>query len=51
MGPTPNAIEREKQSRRIDVGANVAGRPLNEVVDDVEKRMEGSPFRWAITRR
>jgi Cu/Ag efflux pump CusA len=44
MGPTPNAIEREKQSRRIDVGANVEGRPLNQVVDDVEKRMEGVTF-------
>jgi Cu/Ag efflux pump CusA len=44
MGPTPNAILREKQSRYIDVGANVAGRPLNEVVDDVEKRMEGVTF-------
>jgi Cu/Ag efflux pump CusA len=44
MGPTPNAIERANQSRRIDVGANVAGRPLNEVVDDVEKRLEGVAF-------
>ena len=26
LAPTPNAIERENQSRRIDVGANVAGR-------------------------
>jgi len=44
MGPTPNAVERVKQSRRIDVGANVAGRPLNEVVDEVEQRMEGVTF-------
>ena len=44
MGPTPNAIERANQSRRIDVGANVAGRPLHEVVDDVEKRLEGVAF-------
>src|SRR5215217_3384256 len=44
MGPTPNAVERTKQSRRIDVGANVAGRPLNEAVDDVEKRLEGVTF-------
>jgi CzcA family heavy metal efflux pump len=44
MGPTPNAVERTKQSRRIDVGANVAGRPLNEVVDEVERRMEGVAF-------
>jgi CzcA family heavy metal efflux pump len=44
MGPTPNAILREKQSRYIDVGANVSGRPLNQVVDDVEQRMEGVTF-------
>jgi CzcA family heavy metal efflux pump len=44
MGPTPNAVEREKQSRYIDVGANVAGRPLNQVVDEVEQRMEGVTF-------
>jgi Cu/Ag efflux pump CusA len=44
MGPTPNAIERANQSRRIDVGANVAGRPLNEAVDDVEKRLESVSF-------
>jgi CzcA family heavy metal efflux pump len=44
MAPTPNAILREKQSRYIDVGANVAGRPLNQVVDDVEQRMEGVTF-------
>jgi CzcA family heavy metal efflux pump len=44
MGPTPNAILREKQSRYIDVGANVSGRPLNQVVDDVEQRMEGVVF-------
>ena len=25
VAPTPNAIERDKQSRRIDVGANVGG--------------------------
>jgi CzcA family heavy metal efflux pump len=44
MGPTPNAILREKQSRYIDVGANVSGRPLNQVVDEVEQRMEGVTF-------
>ena len=44
MAPTPNAVERTKQSRRIDVGANVEGRPLNEVVDEVEQRMEGVVF-------
>ena len=36
LAPTPNTIEREQQSRRIDVGANVEGRDLGSVVDDVE---------------
>jgi CzcA family heavy metal efflux pump len=39
IAPTPNHIERELQSRRIDVGANVAGRDLASVVSDVEKRL------------
>jgi CzcA family heavy metal efflux pump len=44
MAPTPNAVLRNKQSRYIDVGANVEGRPLNQVVDEVEQRMEGVVF-------
>ncbi len=44
LAPTPNAIEREEQSRRIDVGANVEGRDLAAVVDDVEDRLEGVAF-------
>jgi len=40
VAPTPNAIEREAQSRRIDVGANVEGRDLASVVDEVEDRLE-----------
>ena len=44
MAPTPNAIEREKQSRRIDVGANVEGRDLSSVVTDVEQRLTGIEF-------
>jgi CzcA family heavy metal efflux pump len=44
MAPTANAIERELQSRRIDVGANVEGRDLQSVVDDVEDRLEGVAF-------
>jgi CzcA family heavy metal efflux pump len=39
--PTPNAIEREGQSRRIDVGGNVEGRDLGSVVSDVEAQLEG----------
>jgi CzcA family heavy metal efflux pump len=44
LAATPNAIEREQQSRRIDVGANVEGRDLASVVDDVEDRLEGVTF-------
>jgi Cu/Ag efflux pump CusA len=44
VAPTPNHIERELQSRRIDVGANVEGRDLASVVDDVEDRVEGVKF-------
>ena len=44
LAPTPNAIEREQQSRRIDVGANIEGRDLAAVVDDVEDQMQGVAF-------
>jgi Cu/Ag efflux pump CusA len=44
VAPTPNHIERELQSRRIDVGANVEGRDLASVVEDVEDALEGVSF-------
>ncbi len=44
VAPTPNAIERQQQSRRIDVGANVEGRDLASVVDDVEDRVAAVKF-------
>jgi CzcA family heavy metal efflux pump len=44
VAPTPNHIEREQQSRRIDVGANVAGRDLASVVDEVEDAVDGVTF-------
>ncbi|HKF87908.1 MAG TPA: efflux RND transporter permease subunit [Propionibacteriaceae bacterium] len=44
MASTPNAIERSNQSRRIDVGANVQDRPLEEVVSEVEQRLAGVTF-------
>jgi CzcA family heavy metal efflux pump len=44
LAPTPNHIERERQSRRIDVGANVEGRDLAAVVDDVEEAVDGVKF-------
>jgi CzcA family heavy metal efflux pump len=36
IAPVPNVIEREAQSRKIDVSANVRGRDLGSVVGDVE---------------
>jgi CzcA family heavy metal efflux pump len=36
VGPVPNLIERENDSRRIDVAANVQGRDLGSVVHDVK---------------
>ena len=44
MGPTPNAIEREGLSRRIDVGANLDGRDLASVVSDVEDALAEVSF-------
>src|ERR687898_164803 len=41
LSPTPNAIERTQQSRRIDVGANVEGRDLGSAVSAVEESIEG----------
>ncbi|NRQ31153.1 efflux RND transporter permease subunit [Nonomuraea sp. NN258] len=42
--PTPNVIEREGGSRRIDVGANVRGRDLGSVARDVEAAVAGMGF-------
>ena len=44
LASTPNAIERDNQSRRIDVGANVEGRDLAAVVDEVEDRLDAATF-------
>jgi CzcA family heavy metal efflux pump len=44
LKPTPNAIEREANTRKIDVGANVRGRDLGAVIGDVEDRLEGIQF-------
>jgi Cu/Ag efflux pump CusA len=44
IAPTPNAIERQLQSRRIDVGANVEGTDLASAVDAVEERLETVQF-------
>jgi CzcA family heavy metal efflux pump len=44
VAPTANAIERELQSRRIDVGANVEGRDLAAVVEDVDDVVDEVAF-------
>ena len=42
--PSPNTISRENASRRIDVLANVSGRDLGSVIEDVEDRLEEIQF-------
>jgi Cu/Ag efflux pump CusA len=44
IAPMPNLIERENGSRRIDVVANVRGRDLGSVVNDVEKSLGDVTF-------
>jgi Cu/Ag efflux pump CusA len=44
IGAVPNVIEREGQSRKIDVTANVKGRDLGSVAADVEKTLDGIDF-------
>lgn len=41
LGPTPNAVERIKGSRKIDVGGNIKGTDLASVVREVENRLKG----------
>ena len=42
--PTPNVVQRENQSRRISVEANVRGRDLGSVARDVQRVMEKVQF-------
>ena len=44
VGPVPNAIERENDSRRLDVAANVRHRDLGSVVSDVKNAMRSIEF-------
>ncbi|MPZ94302.1 MAG: AcrB/AcrD/AcrF family protein [Propionibacteriales bacterium] len=44
LQPTPNVIERDGMSRRIDVGANVGDRDLGSVVGDVETALASVDF-------
>jgi len=39
LRPNPNAIDRQGDSRYLDVGANVSGRDLGSVVNDIEHRL------------
>jgi Cu/Ag efflux pump CusA len=42
--PVPNVIERQADSRRIDVAANVSGRDLGSVVQDVQSALNTVQF-------
>jgi len=42
--PTPNKIKRENNSRRIDVHANVRGRDLGSVAEEVDDRLDTLKF-------
>jgi Cu/Ag efflux pump CusA len=42
--PTPQVIQRDASSRRIDVTANVSGRGLGDVQDDVRQRLRRVSF-------
>ena len=44
VGPTPNAIKREKNARRIDVDAEIEGRALSAVIEDVNEVLEETEF-------
>jgi CzcA family heavy metal efflux pump len=42
--PTPNLIQHETVSRRIDVSLNVRGRDVGAVVSEVQQRLQGIKF-------
>jgi CzcA family heavy metal efflux pump len=44
LQPNPNAIDRQNDSRRLDVGANVAGRDLGSVVDELNAQLAGVKY-------
>ena len=44
VAPTPNTIEREDLSRRLEVSANVEGRDLGAVAEDLEDAVEEIRF-------
>jgi Cu/Ag efflux pump CusA len=44
IAPTPNIIQHENASRRIDVSCNVQGRDLGSVAREVEQRVQAISF-------
>ena len=44
LRPTPNAIQHEGSTRRIDIGADVRGRNMGAVARDVEARLKKVTF-------
>ena len=42
--PSPSSIHREDTSRRLDIAANVSGRPLGAVAEDVSNRLDAIKF-------
>jgi CzcA family heavy metal efflux pump len=42
--PTPNVVQRDNNSRRIDIGANVRGRDLGSVAREVDRRVKAIQF-------
>jgi CzcA family heavy metal efflux pump len=44
IAPTPNTIERENLSRRLEISANVSGRDLGSVAGDLEDGLEDISF-------
>ena len=42
--PTPQAIQRDSSSRRIDVAADVSGRSLGDVQDEIRSRLKQISF-------
>jgi Cu/Ag efflux pump CusA len=44
VAPTPNGITHENLARRIEVGANVRGRDLGSVAQEVEEKLKGVEF-------
>ena len=44
LRPTPNSIEREDGSRRLDVGTNVEGRDLASVATELDERLAEVEF-------